>query len=1209
MAPINTLTQAIHQSFLFQLYNHCPHNVEQFNCTSHPKHLLGPAPLFSQHCLRPGPFQFPSIGQTPSIHTFAQLPLRGIHKLASHNRRNRKRPAQQSIQDNKPKQQQFNKAAMSGPIQRRISAALKTISKARNATELDVQPDSAHPAWETAILLESQVDRIGKEIRIIEVHLDEMREALSAWSELIRSLSSKEREAEETDYVAFDKKERIAERYDEATTKLRDLRDLETRLSVNAKMCQSKVDREIKTEQATHPMQMASAPSFTAPFYQFQPIQLEKFDGNKRKWPEFYESFRSAIGSHQAIGKTEKFNLLRNMLSGEARELVAGFRLEDKNYDVALHLLKDTYGAPEEHMRALHFELANLKACKNLRDTQDFLLQLERLTRELNNAGEDIEGPPTFLMLEKKLTPSFLRTILNRKAEDPSNWTTTKFRDVLNDAVRRETQIQEVMGEYGHHQEQFDRTSNQATHTQPQRAHNEATTSRSNNQVPIQREYTFETYRGNTLNPEQHDHKFITSTVEETQQWHSEMPPQRRPQPQGQQINHEQQFRATNHNEFYTQETEREPPYPCIFCACDHWHEECQLFSTVQQRLDIIREKHLCFKCLKPNHQAYECPRPNKCYKCKQLHPTSLCWEGNQGPPQNTAAIRGQLNNGNEADSVPQQMCNVVRGDDSCALLMTTTSTIFNPAQPHRSMMATVFIDPGSHRSFITKQAAKRLKLPVVHTEECHLTSFGSRKAKKYISNLVKLGIYGEGRDRLIVNLNALPFLVNDLPVIQLNELDSAQLQRTKLSPPHFERQPDIMLGMDVWHELNVRPIKRLPSGFVLCQSTIGKILSGSGRIELTHAAHVTFVGPVHDQHTATPNQTNRYEPTSKQRNKAKGNPSSGQKKKKKTRHPVHTNPNPTTSVESSATVSNDEKRRQEKDKALLRQHQRNKLFSNTARLRITVTHPAATQAKKPPFIDLTSDGNNSDRSTSSDLEIIETPKSNPVTADQKPSTSKSTRQRARGINQTFGALMIISFIGLMAIHPIAVDTTNGQPRAAPTRAQPWSTATPDTWPQTPTKPWPNSTAQLRPAAWPWPAFTWEREILPPPTTKRKKVRQTTQRNAATHQHIGSTLDNQPPLRDKQWKRIQKQRGSTIGTLPANQSPSSTSWNPTSTTATKHPQRTKVKGGHAPRRKCNEQTTNEASEQTDGARKTKERGRARCARRALPFFSRGSVGI
>ncbi|KAI3418809.1 hypothetical protein GPALN_007909 [Globodera pallida] len=81
-------------------------------------------------------------------------------------------------------------------------------------------------------------------------------------------------------------------------------------------------------------------------------------------------------------------------------------------------------------------------------------------------------------------------------------------------------------------------------------------------------------------------------------------------------------------------------------------------------------------------------------------------------------------------------MCNVVKGNDTCTILMTTMSKIFNPAQQHRRMRATVFIDPGSQRSFITKRAAKRLKLPVVDTEECHLTSFGARKAKKYISNL-----------------------------------------------------------------------------------------------------------------------------------------------------------------------------------------------------------------------------------------------------------------------------------------------------------------------------------------------------------------------------------------------------------------------------------------------------------------------------------------
>uniref|UniRef100_A0A183C3V4 Integrase catalytic domain-containing protein n=1 Tax=Globodera pallida TaxID=36090 RepID=A0A183C3V4_GLOPA len=801
-------------------------------------------------------------------------------------------------------------AAMSGPIQRRISAALKTISKARNATEMDIQPDSARPAWETAILLESQVDRIGKEVHIIEMYLDEMREASSTWTKLISSLSSKEREEEEIDYIAFDKHERIAERYEEATTKLRDLRDLETRLSINAKLCKSKVDREAKAELAAYaqgttavPQQMASAPSFTAPFYQFQPIQLEKFGGNKRKWPEFYESFQSAIGRHQSIGKAEKFNLLRNMLSGEARQLVAGFRLDDQNYDVALQLLKDTYGAPEEHIRALHFELANLKACKSLRDTKDFLLQLERLTRELNNAGEDIEGPPTFLMLEKKLTPSFLRTILNRKCQDPSNWTTTKFRDVLNDAVRRETQIQEVMGEYGHKQQQFERTSNQATHAQPQRAHNEAAMSEELNQIPSQRDHS-EYNRQFNQTPEQQERAFISSSVDETQQWHHEMPQQFEPQQREQPTSHQQQFRATNHNQVYRpQETEREPPYPCIFCGNNHWHDDCQQFSTVQQRLDIIREKHLCFKCLRPNHQAYKCSRPNKCYKCKHLHPTALCWEGNQGQSQITTATRGQLNNGNGAESVPQQMCNVVRSNDTRTLLMTTMSAVFNPAQPHRSMRATVFIDPGSQRSFITKKAAKRLKLPVVDTEECHLTSFGARKAKKYISNLVKLGFYGEGRKRLVFNLNALQFLVNDLPVIQLEKLDNAQLQRTKLSPPHFERQPDIMLGMDIWHELQVQPIERLPSGYTLCRSRIGKILSGSGRMELTRASHVTFVGPVYEQTTSTQTTATSNKSTANHPNNEKANPSSGQKKKKKTRHRVRTTLNPATNVQPNATA------------------------------------------------------------------------------------------------------------------------------------------------------------------------------------------------------------------------------------------------------------------------------------------------------------------
>uniref|UniRef100_A0A915NW68 DUF5641 domain-containing protein n=1 Tax=Meloidogyne floridensis TaxID=298350 RepID=A0A915NW68_9BILA len=212
----------------------------------------------------------------------------------------------------------------------------------------------------------------------------------------------------------------------------------------------------------------------------------------------------------------------------------------------------------------------------------------------------------------------------------------------------------------------------------------------------------------------------------------------------------------------------------CIFCGDDHWTDKCFKITNPQARLEAVRKKR-----------------------------------------QGNVVTQDQSDQTNLVNYETNQI-NKIGYRNSKSLLMTLEVTVYNPMKPHLSKRALIFIDPGAQRSFISAELADTLKLPIVAKETCRLTSFGEKCAKEYDSDLVRINLLCQAGEKMSIVLNKLNFLVNPLPHYDLKKLTQEELNQLKLITNVDYRQPDILLGMDIFHELNVQQKETLPSGFTI---------------------------------------------------------------------------------------------------------------------------------------------------------------------------------------------------------------------------------------------------------------------------------------------------------------------------------------------------------------------------------------------------------
>ena len=168
----------------------------------------------------------------------------------------------------------------------------------------------------------------------------------------------------------------------------------------------------------------------------------------------------------------------------------------------------------------------------------------------------------------------------------------------------------------------------------------------------------------------------------------------------------------------------------CMFCKESHWGDACPTYDTLEKRKKFFVEGKLCFNCGKHGHRESKC-HSRGCFKCKAKHHKSLC----DMKEQASSAFYTKQPQLIEEKALPAMVPLKVQGETFWAHL-----------------------DTGAGRDFISKDAAKTLKLKPIRYEARHLlTVNGTKKQSLPIYELTINSLDGLSSEKIEVTGVDLP--------------------------------------------------------------------------------------------------------------------------------------------------------------------------------------------------------------------------------------------------------------------------------------------------------------------------------------------------------------------------------------------------------------------------------------------------------------------
>ena len=258
--------------------------------------------------------------------------------------------------------------------------------------------------------------------------------------------------------------------------------------------------------------------------------------------------------------------------------------------------------------------------------------------------------------------------------------------------------------------------------------------------------------------------------------------------------------------------SQSEAPQVCPKCGTQHSIYSCDAFRALNLdgKLEFVKNKRLCFNCLKPDHSIKDCKSKSTCRTCKKRHHTLL----HRQPVQAQSEVTTQSCLGHKGATSLQTVL--------LPTAMVQVKTGSNTMKPIRALL-----DSGSQITCITSKCSDRLGLKT-RQADIQISGIGGKFSAKS-GSVVNLQLIPPFQDAITTTAVVLDRVAKQLPSYPVQEVDFGAFKGLQWADPNFATpgEIDMILGCDVYEQVVGTEKRTLNKQLFARNTAFGWIISG----------------------------------------------------------------------------------------------------------------------------------------------------------------------------------------------------------------------------------------------------------------------------------------------------------------------------------------------------------------------------------------------